>query len=108
MVGSQGRLTPLPEAEVEGIRAALQGRDAQPHPLLTTGNRVRIKSGPLRGLEGLIVRRGHGLRMVIAVESIMRSFSVELEAGDLEARPPVTVVSHAGADNKSLVDSHLW
>lgn len=97
MIGSHGQLTPLPEIEVEQIRTTLQARDAQPHPLLTVGRRVRVKAGPLRGLEGIIVREPRGLRIVVAIESIMRSFSVELQAGDLEtaSSPPIinTIVS---------------
>jgi transcription antitermination factor NusG len=84
IVSSQGRLVPLPDEEVDALRSALETRPSEPHPLLSRGKRVRIKSGPLRGLKGVIVRRTHKLRMVVSVDCIKQSFAVELEASDLE------------------------
>ena len=92
IVSSQGRLTPLPVGEVEALRAALEIRKSEPHPSLTRGKRVRIKVGPLRGLEGVIVKQTRKLRMVVSIDCIMQSFAVELEAGDLESE----VVSASG------------
>ena len=86
IVSSHGRLTPLPEGEIEALRMALETRKSEPHPLLTNGKRVRIKTGPLRGLEGIIVRQTRKLRMIVSIDCIMQSFAVELEAGDLESR----------------------
>jgi transcription antitermination factor NusG len=85
IVSSHGRLIPLPEGEVEALRAALQTRKSEPHPSLTRGKRVRIKVGPLRGLEGVIVRQTRKLRMIVSIDSIKQSFAVELEASDLES-----------------------
>jgi transcription antitermination factor NusG len=94
IVSSQGRLIPLPEGEVEALRIALETRKSEPHPLLTNGKRVRIKVGPLRGLEGVIVRHTRQLRMVVSIDCIMRSFAVELKASDLEV-PTVSVSTQA-------------
>ena len=85
IVSSHGKLTPLPEGEIEALRAALGIRKSEPHPLLTRGRRVRIKTGPLRGLEGVIVRQTRKLRMIVSIDCIMQSFAVELEASDLES-----------------------
>jgi transcription antitermination factor NusG len=84
IVSSHGKLTPLPVGEVEALRAALETRKSEPHPSLVRGRRVRIKVGPLRGLEGVIVKQARGMRMVVLIDCIMQSFAVELEAGDLE------------------------
>lgn len=84
IVSSHGRLTPLPDGEIEALRAALEIRKSEPHPLLARGKRVRIKTGPLRGLEGVIVKQTRKLRMIVSIDCIMQSFAVELEAGDLE------------------------
>jgi transcription antitermination factor NusG len=86
IVSSHGRLIPLPEGEIEALRAALETRKSEPHPLLTSGRRVRIKSGPLRGLEGIIVKQTRKLRMIVSIDCIMQSFAVELEASDLESQ----------------------
>jgi transcription antitermination factor NusG len=85
IVSSRGRLTPLPAGEIEALRAALETRKSEPHPSLARGKRVRIKVGPLCGLEGIIVKQTRRLRMVVQVDCIMQSFAVELEASDLES-----------------------
>jgi transcription antitermination factor NusG len=85
IVSSQGRMVSIPDAEVESLRCALVVRKSEPHPLLSRGRRVRIKNGPLRGLEGVVLRQTQKLRMVVSVECIKQSFAVELEASDLES-----------------------
>jgi transcription antitermination factor NusG len=85
IVSSHGSLIPLPEGEIEALKIALETRKSEPHPLLTSGKRVRIKVGPLQGLEGVVVRQTRQLRMIVSIDCIMRSFAVELEASDLEA-----------------------
>jgi transcription termination/antitermination protein NusG len=85
IVSSHGRLVPLPVGEIEALRAALETRKSEPHPLLARGKRVRIKVGPLRGLEGVIVKQTRRLRMIVSIDCIMQSFAVELEASDLES-----------------------
>ena len=72
----------LPDDEVDRWRTALALRKCEPHPYLAAGARVRIVSGPLRGLCG-VVMRGQGLRIVISVDCLSRSISVELQESDL-------------------------
>src|SRR5262245_66053965 len=54
LVENGGRACPVPEHEIEMVRAVVQG-DApfEPHPYLEAGEPVRIKSGPLTGICGL-------------------------------------------------------
>lgn len=87
IVSSHGKLVPLPEGEIETLRAALETRSSEPHPFLSRGRKVRIKTGPLCGLEGVVVRKTRQLRMIVSIPCIMRSFVVELEASDLEVEP---------------------
>lgn len=85
LVGFNGTPTAVPEEELLQIREILNwGMRAEPHPLLTVGRRVRVKAGPLTGLQGILVRRKSKLRFVISVELIMRSMSVEMDERDLE------------------------
>jgi transcription antitermination factor NusG len=84
IVGTRRELSPLPELEIEALRVGLHQCQAQPHPYLRVGNDVRIKSGPLAGLEGVISRTTESLRVVICINLIMRSVSVEVDAHQLE------------------------
>ena len=40
---------------------------------------VRIERGPLRGIEGTLLREGSCLRLVLAVELLQRSLAVEVD-----------------------------
>ena len=47
---------------------------------LEPGRRVRIKSGPMRGLEGIIThRRGGRRRLLVSVEFLQHGVSVEID-----------------------------
>jgi transcription antitermination factor NusG len=84
LVGFNGHPTALPEGEIEALQRCLELRKAEPHPYLAVGRRVRITSGPLAGLEGVILRRRNQLRIIVSVVSIQRSIAVEVDAADLQ------------------------
>ncbi len=85
VVGGTGREpAPLPEAEIEALRAGLHLRRAVPHPLLTVGQRARIRSGALAGMEGVVLRQKGGLRVVLTVDLILQSVAVEVDGTELE------------------------
>ena len=48
------------------------------------GRRVRVKYGPLAGVEGFLVRRKDKFRVVISIDLIMRSVAAEVQVADLE------------------------
>jgi len=86
LVGFNGHPAPVPEAEVTRIRKFLdQGLRAEPHPYLTVGRRVRLKSGPLAGTEGILLRRKGNFRVVISIELILRAVTVDVDLTDVEA-----------------------
>jgi transcription antitermination factor NusG len=87
IVGFNGRPAALPDGEIEALQRALATRKAEPVPYLAVGKRVHIHAGVLEGLEGIIVRRKGNLRIVVSVDSIMRSIAVELEAADVRVVP---------------------
>ena len=84
LVGFGGLPAPLPDQEILTLRSGLSEQlNASPHPLLTTGRRVRIIRGALAGMEGVLIRRKSGLRLVLSVELIMRSISVDIDEADV-------------------------
>ncbi|HUN83336.1 MAG TPA: UpxY family transcription antiterminator [Terracidiphilus sp.] len=82
--GTWPRITPLPELEVETLRRGLDPMRAEPHALLLKGERARIFKGPLAGLEGIVVRKKNEFRVVLTLDLIMQSISVEVNSEDLE------------------------
>jgi transcription antitermination factor NusG len=84
-VGGTGRQpASLPESEIDALRAGLHLRRAEPHPLLTVGQRARIRFGPLAGMEGVVVRKKNRLRVVLTMDLIMQSVAVEVDGTELE------------------------
>jgi transcription antitermination factor NusG len=71
---------PLPDEQIENIRTLVNSPFAvQPWPFLKAGERVRVEHGPLRGVEGIVLERKDGWRMVVSVEILQRSVSVVLD-----------------------------
>jgi transcription antitermination factor NusG len=84
-VGFGQKPAALPAHEITQLEQAVaKGFDLNPHPFLTVGDRVVIKSGPLTGLTGILTREKQQLRVVLSVELISRSISVELDVAHLE------------------------
>ena len=83
-VGFDGLPTAVPEEDLVRVREFLgHGFRAEPHPFIRAGRRVRVKRGPLAGMEGIVVRRKNGRRFVISFELIQRAMAVEVADEDL-------------------------
>ncbi|HTW31713.1 MAG TPA: UpxY family transcription antiterminator [Candidatus Sulfotelmatobacter sp.] len=86
LVSFSGKPVPLPDLEISALRQGLSsGLRAEPLAYTALGRRVRVKSGPLCGLTGKLVRRKENYRIVIAIESINRSILCEVSVDDVEA-----------------------
>ena len=86
LVGFGGQPTPLPDQEIEVLRQGLaKEMRVEPRSYLTVGQRVRVNTGPLQGLEGILERKKKVSRFVISLDLIMRSVAVEIDEAELEA-----------------------
>jgi transcription antitermination factor NusG len=54
-------------------------------PFLKIGQRVRIRSGSLTGVEGILVSRNGKRSVVVSVDAIQRSLAVRVEGYEIEA-----------------------
>ena len=85
LVGFSRTPTALPQEEIDALRTSLvNGVRAEPNPYLAVGRRVRVKSGPLTGIEGNVVRRKNSSWFVISLDLIKRSVAVEIDQAVLE------------------------
>ena len=85
IVSFGGQPAVIPDKEIEAFRGGVEGQiGLQPHPYLKVGKRVRIHSGPMAGQQGILVRRKDHCRVVLSIDFIMRSVSVEVDAADIE------------------------
>lgn len=80
-----GRAAPIPDVEIDAVRRTIESSARmEPHPFLKCGDRVRVRSGPLEGLEGILVRKKNLLRLVVSIELLMKSAAVEVDAWRVE------------------------
>jgi transcription antitermination factor NusG len=84
LVGPNSVPAPLPDVEIESLRASLTLRNFEPHPYLVVGAKVRINKGALSGRVGIVLRHKNRCRVVLTLSLIMRSFAVEVDAADLD------------------------
>lgn len=85
-VGPRGEGSPIPDEQIEAIRTLLKSDlPCSSHPFLKIGQRVRIRSGSLDGLEGVLVSRNGDNTLVISVDAIQRSLSVRVNGYEIEA-----------------------
>jgi transcription antitermination factor NusG len=84
IVGGRKECAALSNSEIEFLRSGLQGRKIEPYRELVVGQRVRIKSGLMEGVEGTLVRRCNGVRFVLTLALINQHAAIEVDAEALE------------------------
>ena len=85
LVGSRGQGTPIPEEQIEAVQKLVDEElSYSEYPFLKIGQRVRIRSGALSGVEGILVQRSGDHTLVISVEAIQRSLAVRIEGYQLD------------------------
>jgi transcription antitermination factor NusG len=85
-VSFNGNPAPLPDSDIESLSNGLaSGIRAEPHPYLKVGQQVRVRSGPMAGAQGILIRRKDKFRLVLSIDLIMRSVAVEVDEADVEA-----------------------
>lgn len=84
-VGPNNQATPIPAQQIDAVRSLLQGRiDCRPHPYLNIGQRIRIRSGALQGIEGILIRVAADQSLIVSVDLIQRSVAVRLDGYDVD------------------------
>lgn len=78
----------IPDAYIDGLREGLQSGRIEPHPYLAVGTMVRVKSGLMAGMCGVLLRKKSGCRIVLTLQLIMKSIAVEVDINDVEPIHP--------------------
>jgi transcription antitermination factor NusG len=91
VVGSGKEPLPIPVEEIDAVRRAVQyGGAVEPteHPL--AGQRARIASGPLGGLEGTVIKVKGTWRLIIMLTLLQRGIAVEIDRECVDVIRPST------------------
>lgn len=95
LVGTRNQPSAISDEEIAWIRLGIEHGKAEPYPYLKVGQRVLVTEGVMCGMEGILVRRRNNTRVVVSLDSIARSFVVEIDATCL--RPVGTRNEHSAA-----------
>lgn len=105
LLGSRHGGTVAP-SEINAIRAALlQGYPVKPHPPVTVGTHVRIRSGIFADFRGIVAELRSRCKVVVALSPLERCFSVETDVESLDIShtgqsPPVTGTVRSGSSHR--------
>jgi transcription antitermination factor NusG len=85
LVGAKGEGSPIPDGQIDAVRSLVETElPWSSHPFLKIGQRVRIKSGALDGMEGILLSRNGDQTLVISIDAIQRSLAVRVEGYEVE------------------------
>jgi transcription antitermination factor NusG len=92
VVGWGGRPAVVPQSQLNAVRQIVEScLPVEAHPYLECGERVRVKAGPLAGLEGILTRKKGTARLVVSMEMLGRSAAVEVDIFNVERIRPYAV-----------------
>src|SRR5580698_5329634 len=84
-VGTQGKGTPIPDKQIEDVKSLLSHNvPFKNSASLKVGQKVRVRGGSIDGVEGILVARRGKRQLVIFIEPLQRSLSIDLEGYDVE------------------------
>jgi transcription antitermination factor NusG len=84
-IGPHGMGIPIPDEQIEAVRILTEEQLPMcSFPFLKIGQRVRVRSGALSGVEGILTGRTGERTLVVSLDAIQRSLSVRIEGYDIE------------------------
>jgi len=76
---------PVPEHQIYSLKKVIESKaNIDLYPYLEKGQRVRIKNGPLAGVEGILVEKSGQHKLVLSVDILCQSTSVTIHASEIE------------------------
>ena len=90
--GVESIVGPVEDSEISGLRTLVNSGKPLAHlPFLHVGQKVSIESGPLAGIRGVVLRDESAWRVVVSVEALDRSISVEVDREVLKTWPSTSL-----------------
>ena len=87
IVHFNGHYIPVEESVINSLKVLVENKlQLDPYPYLKTGDKIVIKRGPLKGLEGFIVeKRNKNTTLVISVDAISSSIRCVVDISFVDA-----------------------
>lgn len=86
IVGTHYGPSRIPDSQIHAVQIMMESKlKKDPYPFLIEGVPVRVKQGPLKGQEGILLQKGKVHRFIVCLPVLGRSIGVEINASVLEA-----------------------
>lgn len=80
VIGTRSVPAPLSEEEIHALQTAIRAKiPVQPFPFMNAGQKVRITTGALAGIEGIVLRPRPKLGIVLSITLLQRSVLLEID-----------------------------
>ncbi len=80
-----GEPDPIPEDQILSLKKLVENKEElDPYPYLNEGQKVRIKKGPLYGVEGILVEKIDKHILVLSVDVLRQGVALKISASDVE------------------------
>jgi transcription termination/antitermination protein NusG len=81
-----GNPSSVPVEEIQSLKILLEsGEEIDVYPHLKEGELIRVKSGPLKGAEGVLVMKENQYQFLVNIHLLGRSVGLKIYADQLEA-----------------------
>jgi transcription antitermination factor NusG len=85
IIGFNNEPAPVDAGQIEAVKTLVFSKlPYDPFPEMVVGDRVRVRRGPLRGLDGYLIEKKSRFRFVIKVDLIQQAVACEIDAADVE------------------------
>lgn len=75
----------IPDEQITFLKKLVENKEAlDPYPYLSEGQTVRIKDGPLRGVEGILVEKLGKHILVLSVDVLRQGVALTINAADVD------------------------
>ena len=80
-----GEPDPIPDEQILSLQKIVENREElDPYPYLNEGQTVRIKKGPLAGVEGVLVKKPDKHILILSVDVLRQGVALTINASDVE------------------------
>ena len=88
IVNFRNKYISVQDSVIDSLKILVENKvKIDPYPFLKTGDRIRVKRGPLKNIEGYIIekRSRNSISLVISIEAIASSVRCVIDAADVES-----------------------
>ena len=86
IVKFQEKISIIPDQVIDNIKNIIEGGyNVEQADYFIKGDEVRVVSGPLKGLDGVVLDSRGTNKVIIKIEAIQQAFSVEISSGLLKS-----------------------